>query len=94
VTAEDVIDLYSGLLARGVQLWVDGRWGIDALLEHQARPHKDFDAIVAFEDLPTLTRFLSGFALKAAPQGDLLTRRPRRSRRRRADKRSPKGVAC
>ncbi len=33
VTAEDVVDLYSGLLARGVQLWVDGGWGIDALLE-------------------------------------------------------------
>jgi lincosamide nucleotidyltransferase A/C/D/E len=66
VTAEDVVDLYSGLLARGVQLWVDGGWGIDALLERQTRSHKDFDAIVAFEDLPALTRFLSGcgFALK------------------------------
>ena len=66
VTAEDVVELYSGLLARGVQLWVDGGWGIDALLERQTRPHKDFDAMVAFEDLPALTRFLSGrgFALK------------------------------
>ncbi len=66
VTAEDVVDLYSGLLARGVQLWVDGGWGIDALVGRQTRSHKDFDAIVAFEDLPALTRFLSGrgFALK------------------------------
>ncbi len=66
VTAEDVVDLYSALLARGVQLWVDGGWGIDALLGRQTRPHKDFDAIVAFKDLPALTRFLSerGFALK------------------------------
>lgn len=66
VTAEDVVELYSGLLARGVQLWVDGGWGIDALLERQTRSHKDFDAIVAFEDLPDLTRFLSGrgFALE------------------------------
>lgn len=64
--AEDVVYLYSGLLARGVQLWVDGGWGIDALLERQTRSHKDFDAIVAFEDLPVLTRFLGGcgFALK------------------------------
>jgi lincosamide nucleotidyltransferase A/C/D/E len=39
---------------------------LDALLERQTRSHKDFDAIVAFEDLPALTRFLSGcgFALK------------------------------
>ena len=60
VSAEDVIELYSGLLAEGVQVWVDGGWGIDALLGRQTRPHKDFDAIAAFEDLPALTRFLSG----------------------------------
>ena len=46
-------------MARGVQLWVDGGWGIDALLERQTHSHKDFDAIVAFEDLPAPTRFLS-----------------------------------
>lgn len=32
MTAEDLIDLYSGLLAEGVRIWVDGGWGIDALL--------------------------------------------------------------
>jgi lincosamide nucleotidyltransferase A/C/D/E len=66
LTAEDVADLYSGLLARGVRLWVDGGWGIAAPLKRQTRPHEDFDATVAFEDLPALTRFLAGrgFALK------------------------------
>ena len=66
MTAEDVADLYSGLLTRGVQLWVDGGWSIDALLGRQTRPHKDFDAMAAFEDLPALTRFLGerGFSLK------------------------------
>lgn len=66
MTAEDVVDLYSSLLARGVRLWVDGGWGIDALLGRQTRPHKDFDAMVTFEDLPALTRFLGGrgFSLK------------------------------
>jgi lincosamide nucleotidyltransferase A/C/D/E len=66
MTAEDVGDVYSALLARGVRLWVDGGWGIDALLGRQTRPHKDFDASAAFEDLPALTRFLSerGFTLK------------------------------
>ncbi len=66
VTGEEVADLYSGLLARGVQIWVDGGWGIDALVGRQTRPHKDLDAIVAFENLRDLTRFLSrrGFALE------------------------------
>ena len=65
-TAEDVLELYSGLRAEGVRVWVDGGWGIDALLGRQTRLHKDFDAIAAFEDLPALTHFLGGrgFALK------------------------------
>ena len=50
-TAEDVIELYSALRAEGIRVWVDGGWGIDALLGKQTRPHKDFDAIAAFEDL-------------------------------------------
>ena len=45
---------------------MDGGWGIDALLGRQTRLHKDFDALVALEDLPALTHFLGGrgFALK------------------------------
>jgi lincosamide nucleotidyltransferase A/C/D/E len=66
VKAEDVRELYTLLLDHGVQIWIDGGWGIDALLEHQTRPHKDLDAFVAFDDLPTLTALLSqrGFVLK------------------------------
>jgi lincosamide nucleotidyltransferase A/C/D/E len=80
-TAEDVIELYSALRAERVRLWVDGGWGIDALLGRQTRLHKDFDAVAAFEDLPALTRLLDscGFALKLiweenrwAPSSELL----------------------
>ena len=39
--AEDVVELYALLLEQGVQVWVDGGWGIDALLTEQTRPHKD-----------------------------------------------------
>lgn len=64
--AEDVIELYTLLRRQGVQIWIDGGWGIDALLERQTRPHKDLDAFVAFDDLPALTTVLSrhGFVLK------------------------------
>jgi lincosamide nucleotidyltransferase A/C/D/E len=80
-TAEDVIELFSGLRAERVRVWVDGGWGIDAPLGRQTRPHKDFDDIVLFEDLPVLTRLLEGrgFALKLiweekrwAPSSELL----------------------
>ena len=64
--AEDVLELYTLLLEHGVQIWIDGGWGIDALLERQTRLHKDLDAFVAFDDLPRLTAVLSqrGFVLK------------------------------
>ena len=64
--AQDVLELYALLREHGVQIWIDGGWGIDALLERQTRPHKDLDAFVAFADLPTMTMVLSqrGFVLK------------------------------
>ena len=64
--AEDVVELYSLLLERGVQIWVDGGWGIDALLQEQTRPHKDLDALVQFDDLGRMAGVLAerGFNLK------------------------------
>lgn len=64
--AEDVLELYTVLCEQGVHIWIDGGWGIDALLEWQTRPHKDLDAFVAFDDLSKLTIVLSqrGFVLK------------------------------
>lgn len=66
MNAQDVLELYTLLGDHGVQLWLDGGWGIDALLGRQTRPHKDLDAFVAFADLPMLARVLSqqGFGLK------------------------------
>lgn len=64
--AEDVRELCGLLRDHGVRLWLDGGWGIDALLGRQTRPHKDLDAFVALADLPALADLLGarGFALK------------------------------
>src|SRR5690242_455224 len=43
--AEEVVALYTLLDDHGVRLWVDGGWGIDALLAEQTRPHKDLDVL-------------------------------------------------
>lgn len=40
------------LLENGVRLWVDGGWGIDALLRRQSRPHRDLDVAISNADLP------------------------------------------
>ncbi len=64
--AEEVIALYTLLVEREVRVWVNGGWGIDALLAEQTRPHKDFDALVLLDDLGTLADVLAcrGFTLK------------------------------
>ncbi len=66
VNPEDVVELYSLLIEHGVHTWVDGGWGIDALLETQTRSHKDLDLMVRHDDLSTLTQILAprGFTLK------------------------------
>jgi lincosamide nucleotidyltransferase A/C/D/E len=41
--AEKVVELYKLFEDNGVQIWVDGGWGVDALLEEQTREHADLD---------------------------------------------------
>ena len=37
-----------------ISIWIDGGWGVDALLGSQTRPHADLDIIIAKENLPSL----------------------------------------
>jgi lincosamide nucleotidyltransferase A/C/D/E len=43
VRAEDVLAVLDRLGAAGVAVWLDGGWGIDALLGRQSRAHADAD---------------------------------------------------
>lgn len=48
----------------GVPVWLDGGWGIDALLKKETRAHRDMDLIVPLDDLITAEKTLAdaGFA--------------------------------
>ena len=48
--AARVLDLLSRLENRGIRVWLDGGWAIDALLREQTRPHDDLDLVSRFED--------------------------------------------
>jgi len=50
--ANEVIDIVGYLQGRGIRLWVDGGWGVDALLGIQTRPHADLDLAVELADRP------------------------------------------
>jgi lincosamide nucleotidyltransferase A/C/D/E len=65
LTADDVVEIVGMLEAAGVDVWLDGGWGVDALLGEQTRPHADLDVVVRARDLPILERTLAaqGFAV-------------------------------
>ncbi len=54
VTAKDVLELLSALHRGGVEVWVDGGWGVDALLREQTRPHSDLDLVARLEDVEAM----------------------------------------
>jgi lincosamide nucleotidyltransferase A/C/D/E len=58
MNSADVIDLYTTLEKLGVEIWIDGGWGVDALLGEQTRPHKDLDIAIQQKDVPMLRQFL------------------------------------
>ena len=58
--AADVIDLYTTLGGLGIDIWIDGGWGVDALLGEQTRPHADLDIVIQQKDLPGLRELLDG----------------------------------
>jgi len=60
VRADDVVGIYQRLGADGIQVWLTGGWGIDALLGQQTRPHKDLDVLVLVDDVVRLRELLGG----------------------------------
>src|SRR5579864_1737887 len=59
--SSDVIELVELLERRGVDVWLNGGWGIDALLGRQTRDHDDLDITIA-----TTNREKCDAVLKAA----------------------------
>jgi hypothetical protein len=61
MTPEDVIDVLAALDAGGIAYWVDGGWGLDALLGQQTRTHRDLDLGVRLDDVPRIETLLPQF---------------------------------
>jgi lincosamide nucleotidyltransferase A/C/D/E len=58
-SSEKVLELYQSLFREGIQIWLDGGWGVDALLGKQTRNHSDLDIIIADQDLPKFRKLLN-----------------------------------
>jgi lincosamide nucleotidyltransferase A/C/D/E len=62
--APAVLALYNSLENLGVQIWVDGGWGVDALLGNETRAHKDLDIAIQEKDLPKFRQLLESSGYK------------------------------
>lgn len=58
--ADRTVGLLECLDRCGIEVWLDGGWGVDALLGTQTRSHDDLDLIVRLEDVPDLEKALGG----------------------------------
>ncbi|UCB43774.1 MAG: nucleotidyltransferase family protein [Dehalococcoidales bacterium] len=58
MTSTDVIAFYTELDRMGIQIWIDGGWGVDALLGEQTRPHADLDIVIQQKDLQEVVELL------------------------------------
>lgn len=66
VSPEDVVNVYKRLTSQGIQVWLTGGWGIDALLGEQTRPHKDLDVLMLVDNVKCMRELLDqeGYKLK------------------------------
>lgn len=53
----EVIDFYRAMEQSGITVWIDGGWGVDALLRKQTRPHSDLDIAIRQEDAANIRRY-------------------------------------
>ncbi|MFC2035078.1 nucleotidyltransferase domain-containing protein [Chloroflexota bacterium] len=71
--AVDVVEVIDALELVGIDVWVYGGWGIDALLKEQTRPHDDLDVIIRADDIEAAIRVTRGLGFSLMtdelPQG-------------------------
>lgn len=76
MTADDVLEIVGWLRASGVDVWLLGGWGVDALVGEQTRDHKDLDLIVRDDDVARASDVLNerGFRMERGAEGGVIFR--------------------
>jgi lincosamide nucleotidyltransferase A/C/D/E len=69
VPPESLAELLDVLESERIEVWLDGGWGVDALLGQQTRRHKDVDLIVRVSDLTRLATVLGRRNYVVVPGG-------------------------
>ncbi len=66
MTSSALVELLQLFESAVIPVWLDGGWGVDALLQTQTRMHKDVDIVLPVADVPKLQERLAmtGFAIR------------------------------
>jgi lincosamide nucleotidyltransferase A/C/D/E len=59
IQAEDVREIMAALRQANISAWLDGGWGVDALVGHQTRAHDDLDLVISLQDAETVMGVLA-----------------------------------
>jgi len=67
--ADAVLEVIDALESASVHVWLDGGWGVDALLGEQTRDHADLDIILNSTDVSKLRDVLRSIGFQENPEG-------------------------
>ena len=69
VNEKDAREIISLAMEAGIDVWLDGGWGVDALMGRQTRQHDDIDLFVQREDEESFIQLIKvqGFEEKPMP---------------------------
>jgi lincosamide nucleotidyltransferase A/C/D/E len=61
---QNAVDLLKRIEGISVGVWIDGGWGVDALVGYQTRPHNDIDIFIEMKDNPAFIEMLTSEGYK------------------------------
>ena len=70
MTANDVIAIVQLFNQNHIDLYIDGGWGVDALLGKQTRTHADLDIALQHKDVPHIRILLEARGYQDVPRDD------------------------
>lgn len=70
MTAEDAVEIIQTLEQNGIEIYVDGGWGVDALLGEQTRKHEDLDIAMPHNFVQKYRELLEARGYTDVPRDD------------------------
>jgi lincosamide nucleotidyltransferase A/C/D/E len=65
-----MIEMVRLLTDNGIEVWIDGGWGVDALLGRQTREHEDLDIAIEHRHVPKLRTLFEERGYRDVPRDD------------------------